>query len=66
VIAYQAICEVHGPMRHYESERIWKCLGWDGEGHAVNHIPDLTDEAVSRIGRGMTRWPGVRVEESVQ
>ena len=65
-VMYQAICEIHGPMRHYDGQRRWECLGFDGEGHAVGHIPHLTDEAVSRIGDGITRWPGVRVEKSVQ
>jgi hypothetical protein len=63
MIAYQAICEHHGPMRHRETEQRWECLGWDGEGHEIR---DLTDAAVSRIGDGETRWPGVRVEISIQ
>jgi hypothetical protein len=57
---YQAVCDVHGPMKHRQSggRWYWECLGFDGEGHEIR---DLTDEAVSRIGEGLTRWPGVHV-----
>jgi hypothetical protein len=66
MIAYQAICEVHGPMRHYQDEQVWRCLGFDGEGHDINPVLGFTDESAERVFHGITRWPGVRVEISVQ
>lgn len=55
-------CEFHGPLRHRPDQRLWICVGFDGEGcRQRGTCEGIPDDAAARLAAERTYWPGVNV-----